>query len=393
MRLRPIGDADWPRLQDFVRRHFGFSHIPDRRFHEHWFRNCFGAGLERGGEAASGWDGRLLERADGTLAGALLVIALPCWFAGRETTLGYLSTGVVEDDARERGQGAGLYLWAYRSFPVVLAMSGNALSAPLNALMGRDIPGVSMRRFLRLNRTEAVALCRPEGRARAGRAIASAVQPPAGLSARWLDHIPSDYDALWREVRAGLVCSLDRSSAYLRWRCAAPYVDYQVLEIRRGGALVALAVCRPQATPAGSVTRIIEMIARRDDGPEAWRAIAAATAGSLFADFLVVGSSQDVGLAEAGFLPADQASGLDAVPHLLSPVEHRQWTGTFTLGGALASADASWRSPEAVYFTKGDGDRDWPTLFDLERLGVTPDGAPSLPASDRRQQGAAAAAL
>ena len=155
MKVRPIRDADWPRLQDFVRRHFGFSHIPDRRFHEHWFRNPFGD---------DDWGGRLLERPDGSLAGALMVIALPCWFEGRATTGAYLSTGVVEADARDQGRGAALYLWAYRSFPVVIAMSGNAQSAPLNALLGREIPGVAMRRFLRLNRAESLALCRSEDR-------------------------------------------------------------------------------------------------------------------------------------------------------------------------------------------------------------------------------------
>jgi len=87
-------------------------------------------------------------------------------------------------------------------------------------------------------------------------------------------------------------------------------------------------------------------------------------------DFLVIGSSQDGSLAEAGFQLADETSGLDCVPHLLSPVEHRPWSNTFHLGGALAQGSEAWRKPEAVYFTKGDGDRDWPTAHDLARLGV-----------------------
>ncbi len=360
MKLRPILDADWPRLQDFVRRHFGFSHIPDRRFHEHWFRNPFG----------DGWGGMMLERPDGSIAGALLVIVLPCWFAGRETTLGYLSTGVVEDDARDKGMGAALYLWAYRAFPVVLAMSGNALSAPLNALMGRDIPGVTLRRFLRLNRPESLELCRAEDRPGLAASVQPAAAPPAGLSAGWVGEIPPDYDQLWREAREGLACSLDRTAAYLRWRCLAPYVDYRILAVRSDRQLIGLAVCRPQDTPAGPVFRITEMIARPADTEAVWQATAAATSGALFADFLVIGSGQDRALAAAGFLEAEAVNGLDAVPHLLSPVEHRHWTGTFTMGGALAQANPDWRRGDAVYFTKGDGDRDWPTLHDLERLGV-----------------------
>ena len=365
MKLRAIRDADWPRLQDFVRRHFGASHIPEREFHEHWFRNPF----------ADGWGGRLLERPDGTLAGALMVIVLPCWFAGRETTLGYLSTGVVEEDAREKGQGAALYLWAYRAFPVVLAMAGNALSAPLNALMGRDIPDVAMRRFLLLNRPEALDLCRLEDRVAV---VAPPVSPPAlpaGLSATWVDDVPDDYDALWREVRAGIVCSVNRSAAYLRWRCRAPFVDYRILTLRRGDRLIGLAVCRTQKTPCGPVVRVIEMIARQSDAAAVWTALAAATGDALMTDFMVVGTGQDRALTEAGFREANGASGLDRVPHLLSPVEHRQWSAVFTMGGALAQADSAWRSAEAVYFTKGDGDRDWPTQFDLDRFDEAPRAA------------------
>ncbi len=367
MKLRPIVDGDWPRLEDFVRRHFGFSHIPDRRFHEHWFRYPFAAK----GEA---WGGRLLERPDGSLAGALTVIVLPAWFAGRETRLGYLSTGVVEEDARKEGQGAALYLWAYRAYPLVLAMAGNALSSPLNALMGRDIPGVAMRRFLRLNRPEALTLC-PAGEA--GKVAVLPAPPPApprSLSADWVPQAPDDYDPLWRAVRDGLTCSVDKTAAYLRWRCGAPYTDYRTLALRSAGRLIGLAVCRYQETPAGPVARVTEMIARPGDAAGVWAAVAEATRDAVMTDFLVVGTVHDTGLAEGGFTEATAGNGLDRLPHLLSPVEHRQWTSVFTLGGPLALADQSWRSAEAVYFTKGDGDRDWPTQWDLERLRV-PDKA------------------
>lgn len=360
MKVRPIGDADWPRLETFARKHFGFSHIPNRQFHEHWFRNPWG----------EGWGGRVLERPDGTLAGALMVIVLPGWFAGRETTLGYLSSGVVEEDARQRGQGAALYLWAYRTFPLVLAMGGNANSAPLNDLMGEAIPGVALRRFLRLNRAACLNLCRPEDRPAVDARPQPRAVPPAGVWSCWVADVPADYDRLWRTVREGIVCSVDRTAAYVRWRSRAPFMDYRILEVRRDDRLIGLAVCRNQETPAGPVVRVIEMIAGEADAGAVWSALAAATGEALFVDFMVVGTGQDAALAGAGFLEANDKSGLDLVPHLLSPVEHRQWSATFTLGGALAQDDASWRRPDALYLTKGDGDRDWPTLFDLERLGL-----------------------
>lgn len=369
MIVRPVRDADWPQLQAFARRHFGPTHLPDRRFHDHWFKTPFGGDL--GGEttASESWGGMMLERPDGTMAGALLVIVLPFWFAGQATTGCYLSTGVVEADARDRGLGAALYLWAYRTFPVVLAMAGNAMSAPLNALMGQDLPGVAMRRFLRPNQPGFLDLCRPQDRALV---TAPPAPLPAGVSARWVADVPADYDPLWRTVRQGIVCTVDRTAAYLRWRAGAPYVAYRILEIRRAGRLIGLAVCRVQHTPAGPVTRVTDMIAQPADAAAAWTAVAHATADTLLTDFMVVGTTNDHGLRAAGFTDAtgaDTTSGLDRVPHLLSPVEHRQWTSTFTLGGARPQADPAWRTPAAIYFTKGDGDRDWPTGHDLALLG------------------------
>ena len=46
------------------------------------------------------------------------------------------------------------------------------------------------------------------------------------------------------------------------------------------------------------------------------------------------------------------------------------YAALYVVGGALARDDPCWRAPDALYLTKGDGDRDWPTLFDLERLGL-----------------------
>lgn len=190
------------------------------------------------------------------------------------------------------------------------------------------------------------------------------------MKADWIDGLPDDDDELWHDVRQGLVRSLDRTAAYLDWRRRAHYVKYHTLVVRAGDRLIGLAITQPQVTPAGLVCRVTDAVTRRGDAAVVWRAIAAATAEALFTDFLVVGSSQDAALAEAGFRASDETNGLGAVPHQLSPLEHRDWTRTFSLGSALPQGNDSWRSTDSVYFTKGDGDRDWPTLFDRERLGV-----------------------
>ncbi len=361
MRLRAIGDSDWPRLKDFIARHFGFSHVPERAFNRHWFSNPF----------HGGWAAMALERPDGAFAGVMMFIVVPCWLAGRQTRLGWISNGVVEEDAQRTGEGAKLYLWAYRTFPVVGAMSGNDVSGPINALMGEEVPGLRMRRFVRLHDRRAMVMARPD---QAERLAAMAIQPadaPDDVQAGWRDDIPDDYDPLWHRFRAPLVCTTDRTSDYFRWRYSAPHIGYRFVEVRREGELVGLAVVRLQQSDFGPVCRITELVTEAGWGGATVRAVAAlaAEAGALFSDFMVIGSCMDDALAAGGFLPADPSTGLDAIPHLLAPLEHRQWTNTFFMGGREARRVEGWRSPDAVYFTKGDSDRDWPTLHDLDRIG------------------------
>lgn len=355
-RQRAFTDADWPALADFARRRFGPCHPPDLPFNEHWFRTPW----------HRQWAIRLLENEAGALAGAMCAIVVRAKFGAKTAPLAWISSGAVNDDARALGAGSQLYFWVYKSFPLVGALSGNENSLPINSVLGRDIPGVGMRRHLFVHRAEAVALCLP-GR---GGAVLSGVRRAEGEPAAEVPGVPAGYEELWAAARERFYCSVERDSEHLEWRYRrAPHVDYRFWAVRNAADLQALAVVRLQETPAGRVCRVVDFISRTRDAAAAWRAVLsrAEKEGALATDFMVIGSDQDAALAEAGLLPADASTGLDAFPHLLSPVEHRAWSNTFHLGGTLALADQSWRRPDAVYFTKGDSDRDWPTSHDLER--------------------------
>lgn len=162
----------------------------------------------------------------------------------------------------------------------------------------------------------------------------------------------------------------------MEWRyLQAPHIHYCLVEMRLGGRLHAFAVLRFEPTPSGVVCRVLDMSADQESAVDAWCSVTelAESKGALFTDFMVIGTAQDEYLRDAGFELADAESGLDAIPHLLSPVEHRRWSGTFHMGGCVALADQGWRRPEAIYFTKGDGDRDWPTTyFVAKRYPLTP---------------------
>jgi hypothetical protein len=359
MKSRAFTDDDWPEFERFAAKHFGPSHMTDRRFNEHWFRTPW----------YDSWAARVIQNAEGRVIGMMMTIVVPAKLGDQVVPLAWISSAAVEDAARERGTGAALYLWVYKTFPLVGAMSSYENSLPLHALLGRNIPGVKMRRFICVHDKRAANLCLPANRSAVLAAVRSPLPNLEGvLSARWSTGIPSGYDQLWERVRDRFVCTTERNREYMEWRYVrAPYVEYRLLEMRLRDALHALAALRFQRTPEGMVCRVLDLIADAHLSTEAWHAVlnAARQEGALFSDFMVIGTDQDRNLRGAGFLPADGQTGLEAIPHLLSPVEHRGWSNTFHIGGRLAKADESWRRPEAVYFTKADSDRDWPTTYDL----------------------------
>ena len=299
----------------------------------------------------------------------MMVIVVPAKFGDRIVPLAWISDTAVDDTARKRGAGAALFLWVYKTFPVVGAMSSNEESLPLNALLGLDIPGVKMRRFIYVHDRRTANLCLPAGRPAVLAAAGSPLLPPGDdLTTRWTSGLPSDYDQLWARARVRSFCTTERNREYLEWRyLRAPYAEYRLLEMRNRGTLHALAALRFQTTPEGIVCRVLDIIEDGQWATEAWAALAdtARQEGALFTDFMVIGNDQDANLERVGFLPTDTETGLEAIPHLLSPLEHRRWSNTFYMGGQLAKENEAWRRPDAVYFTKGDSDRDWPTTHDL----------------------------
>lgn len=305
------------------------------------------------------------------MAGAMMAIVVPMKFGDRVVPLAWISSGAADETARCRGAGSHLYFWVYKTFPLVGAMSGNEYSLSINSVLGRDISGVRMRRFIRIHDRRTLNLCLPDRRGRVQEWIReSDLDPESGDEAGWCDALPDEFEDLWRRVRTMFYCATERSREFMEWRYAqAPHVEYRWFEVRRHGRLKALAVARFQPTPEGSACRVVDFIGEPQTAANAWRLLAhhASLEGALFTDFMVIGTSQDQGLKAGGFERVEAGNGLEAIPHLLSPIEHRPWSSTFHLGGRLAMDDSSWRNSAAVYFTKGDSDRDWPTAYDLQR--------------------------
>ena len=88
----------------------------------------------------------------------------------------------------------------------------------------------------------------------------------------------------------------------------------------------------------------------------------------LFIDFIVFGTKEDRFLKLSGFVLIKEKLK-EIVPNLLSPIENRDWSYSFHIGGYLSNLIGK-KHKTKVWFTKGDGDRDWPTPYEIKRRAI-----------------------
>lgn len=362
MRIRPFGDQDFPALADFEAAHAGGALLSYRPLFDRVYRSPWSEGF-----------GGMIAEDEGKIEAVALTICVPGMFATRSLILTWPAVILASPKGQAVGAGAQLALWHYRNRDLVPSMNGTEQGNRLKDLLAKSDPAVVMSRFVFVHDREAAAFCAPDRREPA---LAHRFPDPAvgrgGLSWRWSETITPELDALWAEFRETLALTSERNREVLTWRYVDfPVHSYRFIEIREdNGKLAALAVVRLHETPKGRVCRIVDFIGHPGRTSGAWSAIAEAAAGSgaVYSDFFMVGRPFADDLLIAGFLPDTPETGLAALPNLLSPIDPRHWIYSFHLGGRLAGGNDCWRDPRAVYFTKGDCDRDYPNRHALDAL-------------------------
>ena len=162
---------------------------------------------------------------------------------------------------------------------------------------------------------------------------------------------------------------VERDLDYMNWRyLKSPYPKYLILVIRaENQELCGLSVIRFQPTTFGLGARIVDFVARPECKTDIWRHVlhACKEKEALYADFFVMGTGQDQALIESGFIIETDNNCISGIPNLLSPIDYRSWSYTFHISGTLPRQVDNWMDSDKVWFTKGDGDRDWPTVHSI----------------------------
>lgn len=361
MRIRPFADDDFPALAKFEAAYAHGALLSYRPLFDRFYRSPWSEGFAG-----------LIAEEDGAIEALALMICVPGKFGDDAVTMTWPAVLLASPRGQAEGVGAQLALRYYRSRDVVPGMNGTEQGNRLKDLLAKSDPAVVMSRFVFLHDGKAAEFCAPDQR---DRLLSHHFPDPAagraGLSWHWSETIPPDLDALWTGIRGALALTTERNRAVLTWRYVDfPGFSYRFIDIRDGERLTALAVVRFHDTPKGRVCRIVDFIGHPGDSAAAWSAVAEAAAGSgaVYSDFFMVGTPFSDDLLAAGFRPDNSETGLAALPNLLSPIDPRHWIYSFHLGGRLAGENDGWRDPRAVYFTKGDCDRDFPNRHALNAL-------------------------
>jgi hypothetical protein len=364
MKYRDMTDADWPIFIAFAEENFVASHPIDRMFIEYWFRRADGS-----------WSIQLAQRDDSSIAAVNMMVEAPGRLCGVKTPLTWMSTAIAAKDAQSTGIGGQLLFNAHRTLPLACCTCANEKTLPINETLGLDFPGLMMRRFVCLITPECLQIVKKESRNQAKHILKPLMSPDnTDLQRVWTNVVPDGYEELWEAFSEHLFCLVERNREYMNRRYIdVPYQNYHLLAIRdRAEKLNGLSIIRFHSTPYGECARIVDFMALPGSETDVWRHTlhACFEKKSLYADFIIMGTGQDLSLLEAGFTLATDQNGLEDIPNLLSPIDYRRWSYTFHISGTLPREHDGWRENDKVWFTKGDGDRDWPTIYDLNRLGT-----------------------
>ena len=357
MKFRAMIDSDWEQFAFFAENNFVSSHPVNRTFMDFWFRKSDGS-----------WSIQLGFRDDGTISAVNMMIDVPGRFIDHKTPLTWMSTSLAESDAQAHGLGGQMLFHSHRILPFICCTCANQNSLPINDALGLAFPELRLRRFVYMLTPKCLQIVQDNCQMQVETLFTENqfIDPhDNSIKKTWVENIPRDFNELWVVFSKDLNCVVERDLEYMQRRyLEAPYQQYHILEVRSDDhELRGLTIVRFQATSFGTCARIVDFIATPDSEFDVWchTLHACNEKEALYADFFVMGTGQDKNLLETGFVLETDDNCIASIPNLLSPIDYRRWSYTFHVSGNLPHDVDDWMDPKKIWFTKGDGDRDWPT--------------------------------
>lgn len=304
-----------------------------------------------------------------------MYIILKAKFYKKKVNLCWASTGFSLKDRKIKGVFGLSMFHLNKIFPIVIMSCGNQNSLPINKSLGKSIGNLKLRRFIFTNNSKCQNIIKINKKKLFNKKILSKkkIVDDFEISKNLENKTPKDLDILWKKFSSDLSLSIIKNYKYFKWRYEkAPYQKYYFLTFRdKKKEILGISVIKFQKTKFGVCSRIVDFMSINSKiSKKIWHGtiIECLKKNSLFIDFIVFGTREDKFLKSSGFvLIGEELKGI--IPNLLSPLERRDWSYSFHIGGFLSKLISN-KNKKKIWFTKGDGDRDWPTPFDLKRRSI-----------------------
>jgi len=355
-------ERDWKLFQSFAKKNLVKSFILNKHFNKFWFKK-------------RNWS-IYIKKSQNKIYMLNMFIVLKAQYLKRKINLCWASTGISIFNSKITGIFGLSMLHLNKIFPILIMACGNKNSLPINESLGKSLDNLKLRRFIFTNNLDCLKLVKINKRKIFKKRIFSKkkINKNSQLIQKLENRVPKDLNILWYKFSSNLTLSIIKNYQYFKWRYEkAPYQKYYFLTFRDKikKRLLGVTVIKFQKTKFGICSRIVDFMSFNSAISEKiWQGTITECMKkkSLFIDFIVFGTREDKSLRLSGFiLVKDKLK--EIVPNLLSPIENRDWSYSFHIGGYLSNL-INKKDKNKVWFTKGDGDRDWPTPFELKRMAL-----------------------
>ena len=355
-------DNDWKLFESFVKKNLVKSFIVNKRFNKFWFKK-------------KKWS-VFIKKSSNKIYMLNMFLVFKAQYFKKKINLCWTSTGITVPGAKTKGV-FGLSMFNLNKiFPIVVMACGNENSLPINESLGKTLDKLKLQRFIFSNNLKCIEMIKTDKRKIFKKEIfeKKKISQNYELIQKLENKVPKDLNILWSKFSSDLSLSIVKNYKYFKWRYErAPYQKYYFITFRnqKKNQLLGISVIRFQKTKFGICARIVDFMSSSSAlSKKIWEGtiVECMKKNSLFVDFIVFGTKEDKFLKLSGFVLIKEKLK-KIVPNLLSPVENRDWSYSFHIGGYLSNL-INKKYKSKVWFTKGDGDRDWPTPYEIKRRGI-----------------------
>lgn len=357
--FRLMKDKDWKFFLKFSKENYINSFVRNKKFNNFWFK------------IKNQWT-IYVVKVKNSFGFINMFLVFEALYKGKPIKLCWTSTAIINNKLNIAGKFGLTMISLIKLFPVVIMSCGNKKSIPINKTLGYEIKNLKFRRFIFVDNIDCLKLVKFKYRKKIKKLIikTNSINFDKKFKKELTESPPKDLDKLWNKFSKNFDLCILKNLKYFKKRYEnAPFQKYYFLQFRdKKSFLIGISVLRFHKTEFGTCTRIVDFMSFDKIYSKAiWSGTIdeCKKYNSLYVDFFVYGSLEDKNLERTGFKTIKELNHLSKIPNLLSPLEYRDWSYSFHLSGKHMF-EKQIKKGNKVWFTKGDGDRDWPTPHDIK---------------------------